>query len=228
MASDLASLEEARRFFSLIARPGDVFELRALVRVNGQQHVTSGFFDDVEALARAAVQASGRHDGCYVTINPVKRELLFRAPKNAVRRAGSGETTSDRDVVMRRHMLVDVDPVRPAGISSSDAEHDAAIDQAKRIRDHLGARRWPEPILADSGNGAHLLYELDLPVDDGGFVQKTLTVLSKLFSTGELKVDEKVFNPARISKVYGTLTRKGVDAPERPHRLARILEAPCK
>lgn len=227
MADVIASLEQARQFFALIARPGDVFELRALARVNGQQHVTSGFFDDLDALARAAVHASGKHDGCYVTINPVKRELLFRAQKNTLRRAGSGETTSDRDVLQRRHLLVDIDPIRPAGISSSDAEHAAAIDQAKRVRDYLGARNWPEPILADSGNGAHLLYEIDFPVDDAGFVQRTLTVLSKLFSTGELKVDEKVYNPARISKVYGTLTRKGVDAPERPHRLARILEAPC-
>lgn len=222
----LASLDDARRFFSLIARPGDVFELRGLVKVNGQQHVTSGFFDDVEALARAAIERSGKDDGCYVTINPVKPELLFRAPKNKVRRAGGGETTSDKDVAWRRHMLVDVDPIRPAGISSSDAEHAAAIEQAKRIRDHLAAQGWPQPILGDSGNGAHLLYPIDMPVDDGGLVQQVLAALHRRFSTDALKIDEKVFNPARISKVYGTLTRKGVDAPERPHRLARILEAP--
>lgn len=227
MSAALASLDDARRFFSLVARPGDVFELRGLARVNGQQHVTSGFFDDIEALARAAIERSGKDDGCYVTINPVKPELLFRAPKNKLRRAGSGETTSDRDVLVRRHLLVDIDPIRPAGISSSDAEHAAAIEQAKRVRDHLAPKGWPEPILADSGNGAHLVYEIDLPVEDGGLVQRTLTLLHRRFSTDALKIDEKVYNPARISKVYGTLTRKGVDAPERPHRLARILEAPC-
>lgn len=226
MTALVSSIEEAKRFFSLIARPGDVFELRGLARVNGQQHVTSGFFDDVAALAKAAVERSGKDDGIYVTVNPVKPELLFRAPKNTLRRAGSGDTTSDRDVAWRRHLLVDIDPIRPAGISSSDGEHQAAIDQAKRMRDFLATKLWPEPILADSGNGAHLLYEIDLPVDDGGIVQRTLTTLHRLFSTTALKIDEKVYNPARISKVYGTLTRKGVDAPERPHRLARILEAP--
>jgi len=35
-----------------------------------------------------------------------------------------------------------------------------------------------------------------------------------------------VFNPARIWKLYGTVSRKGDSIPERPHRLARILEAP--
>ncbi len=223
-----ASIEDLRRFTTLLWRPGDVYELRGLVRANGQQHVTSGFFDDPEAFIRAAMERSGADDGCYVTVNPIKPELLFRAPKNRVRRAGSGETTSDRDVLCRRHMLIDIDPVRPAGISSSDAEHAAAIDQARRVRDFMAARYWPEPILADSGNGAHLLYPIELPVNDGGLVQKTLGALSRVFSTPALKVDEKVFNPARISKVYGTLTKKGIDAPERPHRLARILEAPCK
>lgn len=222
----VASIEDARRFFAFIARPGDVFELRGLVKTNGQMHVTSGFFDDIDALAKAAIDRSGKDDGCYVTINPVKPELLFRAPKNRVRRAGGGETTSDKDVAWRRHLLVDVDPVRPAGISSSDAEHQAAIDQAKRIRDRLAAEGWPSPLLADSGNGAHLLYPIDMPVDDGGLVAQMLAALHRTFSTSVLKVDEKVFNPARISKVYGTLTRKGVDAPERPHRLARILEVP--
>jgi hypothetical protein len=46
----------------------------------------------------AAAARSGKDDGVYVTINPVNPALLARAPKNKVRRAGSGDTTSDRDV----------------------------------------------------------------------------------------------------------------------------------
>ena len=38
-----------------------------------------------------------------------------------------------------------------------------------------------------------------------------------------LKVDEKVYNPSRISKIYGTLARKGQSLSDRPHRWARIL-----
>ena len=32
--------------------------------------------------------------------------------------------------------------------------------------------------------------------------------------------------PARITKLYGTMTRKGDHTPERPHRRSRILEIP--
>lgn len=223
-----ASIDDAKRFFSLLARPGDVFELRGLVRVNGQQHVTSGFFDDIDALVRAAIDRSGKDSGVYVTLNPVEPALLARAPKNKVHRAGSGDTTSDRDVRTRRSILIDVDPVRPAGISSTDAEHDAALALARTVREELASAGWPEPIFASSGNGAHLIYAVDLPVDDGGLVRRVLERMSKRFSTPVLKVDEKVFNPARISKIYGTLTRKGEDTPERPHRIARIIEAPAQ
>lgn len=227
MTADRASFADVQRFLALLARPGDVFELRGLVRVNGQQHVTTGFFDDIEQLARTAVERSGKDDGVYLTLNPTNPALLARAPKNKVRRAGNGDTTSDRDVMQRRSLLVDVDPVRPTGISSTDEEHSAALALAERIRGDLVAAGWPVPIFADSGNGAHLIFAVDLPVDDGGLIMRVLKQLSKIYSTPALKVDEKVFNPARISKIYGTLTRKGEDTPERPHRLARIIEAPA-
>lgn len=221
-----ASLDDARRFLSLLAKPGDVFELRSLSKVQGQQHVDAGYFDDFEALARAAVERSGRADGVYITINPVHPGLLSRAPRNRVQRAGNQGTTSDREVRTRRSILVDIDPVRPTGISSTDEEHAKALDLARRIRDDLSAIGWPQPILADSGNGGHLIYGVDLPVDDGGLVSRVLKSLSAKYSTNECKVDEKMFNPARISKIYGTLTRKGENTPERPHRVARIVDAP--
>ena len=58
------------------------------------------------------------------------------------------------------------------GISSSDDEHTAALERAMAIRDELSKRGWPEPIFADSGNGGHLLYQVDLPRDDGGLVER--------------------------------------------------------
>lgn len=221
-------ISSAALLLSLVAQPGDVFELRGLVRYQGQQHTTSGYFDDVGAMANAAIERSGKDDGIYFTLNPVHPGLLSRAPKNKVRRAGNGDTTSDKDVRVRRSILIDVDPVRPAGISSTDTEHDAAIALANRIADELAAAGWPAPIRADSGNGGHLIYAVDLPVDDGGLVKRVLAALSRRYTTSELKIDEKVFNASRISKIYGTLTRKGENTDERPHRYSAILHAPAK
>lgn len=221
-----ASPDDAHRFLALLARPGDVFELRALSKRDGKQQIAAGFFDDMAALARAAIERSGRDDGVYVTLNPLHRGLLSRLPANRVQRVGNGDSASDRDVATRRHLLIDIDPIRPAGISSDDAEHAAAIALATRMQIDLSALAWPEPLLADSGNGAHLIYAVDLPRDDGKLIERVLAELSRRYSTPALKVDEKVFNPARISKIYGTLTRKGQSTPERPHRIARICSAP--
>lgn len=224
--SHAESITDARRFLALLAMPGEVFELRGLSKGRSAPMVTAGYFDNMEALATAACDRSGADEGVYVTINPVNPALLARAPANRVRQAGNGDTTSDRDVQRRAHLLVDVDPIRPAGISSTDAEHTAALELAHWIAQQLDADGWPEPLRGDSGNGAHLIYAIDLPVDDGGLVKRVLGELSRRFTSATLKVDEKVFNPARISKVFGTLTRKGENAADRPHRVSTIIAAP--
>lgn len=226
MIQSQSSPEDAQRFLALLARPGDVFELRALSKRNGKQQIAAGFFDDMGALAQAAIARSGREDGIYITLNPVHPGLLSRLPANRIHQVGNGDSTSDRDVIARRHLLIDIDPIRPAGISSDDVEHAAALALATRMQVELAALDWPEPLVADSGNGAHLVYAIDLPRDDGKLVERVLAELSRRYSTPQLKVDEKVFNPARISKIYGTLTRKGQSTPDRPHRIARICSTP--
>ncbi len=98
-----------------------VTELRAL-NVGGQGTV-SGYFDDHEKLAHAAAVYSGKASGIYFTLNPVNPDLLARAVNCCKKYAKN--TTKDADIVRRRWLLVDLDPKRPAGISSTDAEHQA-------------------------------------------------------------------------------------------------------
>jgi putative DNA primase/helicase len=119
--------------------------------------------------------------------------------------------------------------VRPAGIAASDEEHAAALQRAIDIDEWLQAQGWPAGVYADSGNGGHLLFRLDLPVDDGGLVERCLKALAARFDDEQVRVDTGVFNPARIWKLYGTLAGKGdAEAAKigRPHRMARILNAP--
>ena len=117
--------------------------------------------------------------------------------------------------------------MRPAGISSSDGEHAAAVQRARTIADDM-AGEWERPILADSGNGAHLLYRIDLPNDQEAlaFVTHALAELDRRYSDDVVKVDVTSANAARIWKAYGTVARKGDSIPGRPHRLSRILEVP--
>ena len=152
------ALEEATRAVAVMFRPDDVVELR--VPKAGRNRTISGYFNVAATLVEAIREMDGKGPGVYVTLNPVEPELLARA-NNRVR-AFAETTTSDADIVLRRWLLVDCDPVRPAGISSSRQELEAALDAAEKVREHLRGRQWPEPILSLSGNGFHLLYRLPI------------------------------------------------------------------
>jgi hypothetical protein len=137
-------------------------------------------------------------------------------------------TTSDQDITRRTWLPIDFDPVRPSGVSSTEAEHEAALKRAQQVRAWLREQGWSEPIYADSGNGAHLLYPIELLNDDASrdHVKSCLEVLDGLFSDEKVQVDTTTFNAARIWKMYGTLACKGESTTDRPHRLAQILEIP--
>jgi hypothetical protein len=127
-------------------------------------------------------------------------------------------------VLAYRHLLIDADPVRPAGISSSDAELDAALKLRDEIASEIASDyRLPEPIRAVSGNGGHLLYPLpDLPAGKyGPVIKQMLKEISVKFSTDLVTIDTTVFNPSRIWKLYGTVARKGDEVDAGPHREAR-------
>ena len=183
----------------------------------------SGYYSDLEALTAQAEKYFLA--GTYVTINPCNPALLARRSNRTIDWADT--TTSDADVTSRRWLPIDLDPIRPSKISSTNVEHEAALNLARTIRDDLSKLHgWPEPILADSGNGAHLLYRLDMPNDAAArdLLQRTLQALDYLYSDDRVGVDITCFNASRIMKLYGTVSRKGDDTTDRPHRLARILE----
>lgn len=70
---------------------------------------------------------------------------------------------------------------------------------------------WPRPVTCDSGNGYHALFRIDLPNDDESklLVQRVLQALDFRFSTATVKIDVSVYNPSRITKLYGTTACKG-------------------
>lgn len=218
---------EIRRALAILV-PSGIFEIRApQARLNGHRPGTAaGYFDDPSAAAQAAARLSGTAPGVYLTLNPVDPALLARARNRLDPRAK--HTTRDAEIMARRWLLLDFDPARPAGISSSHAEHEAALERAQQCRDWLALRRWPDPIYADSGNGAHLLYRIDLPndADSKGLIEAILKTLARQFGDDVVALDTGVFNAARIGKLYGTAACKGDPVPDRPHRIARILDAP--
>ena len=112
------------------------------------------------------------------------------------------------------------------GISATDEEKEAAHKKAIEIYNFLEGYGWHQPMVADSGNGFHLLYRINQRCDDDGLIEKVIARLGDRFDGEGVKLDRTVFNPARIVRLYGTLAAKGDDTQERPHRTSKILKAP--
>lgn len=226
--------------------PDQVVELRALkmhdgaAAQGGTGYTAAGTFRGTELveMARQSLTLSGNCQGVYYTLNPLRAERLVRqAPR--VQRASRGQTAEDLDVIERRWLLIDIDPVKPAAHSddsATDEEKRRTLAVARVVRDYLTGEGWAAPVLCDSGNGHHLLYKLaepypvvsgeNFPLKEDDVIRKVLLHLADRFGGADGVIDTKVFNPARIVKFPGTLACKGEPTEERPHRRARVLEVP--
>ena len=207
-------------WLSLLHEPDEIVEIRSI----DPKPVVSGYFKaDSPAIARELAKYPNRT--FYQTMNRVKsacysrgqHERLIERPK---------ETTSDNDIAGYQWILIDADPVRPSGISASKDEKEAARRVAGMAMKKLMAMGFSEPVVADSGNGYHLLFKVHASTDDRQVLADFLAVLDMWFSTDAVKIDTAVYNPARITKLYGTVARKGANTPDRPHRPSRIIRKP--
>lgn len=206
-----------------IVPQGTTFEIRALGTRKGQ--IDSGYFNSPAEAATAIVNSQNYWQGVYVTPNPVQPDLMARSFNRLT--PWAQKTTNDPDITARHWLMVDIDPIRPSGISSSNEEHEAALNHARTVAASMSLLYgFPQPLIADSGNGAHLMYRVrwentDTVRDE---VHLFLRIMRELFSTPTLDMDVTVFNAARIWRVYGTYARKGDSIPERPHRRSKVLQ----
>ncbi len=216
---------EIKRTLETICGEDQITELRALnVRdpETGNTRNHSGFFNDYEAMASEAERIGQYAEGVYFTPNPIDVDAV-QGKLNELTPGSTGGSAKNHDISRIHWLLIDFDPVREARISSTQEEQTAALDLAVRVSVQMSTLGWPKPISASSGNGAHLMYRVDLPVEDSGLIRGALEALAGMFDTPRVIIDKSVHNPARIWRLYGTWARKGENTPERPHRPSHIL-----
>lgn len=226
--------------WDMFTMPGEVMEVRILNasgKIENKDYIRnatiSGYFDDFDSFVKCTKGAEQglTFSGIYFTLQVIDPRLIGRA-FNRLKPATL--TTSDNDVRAYRWLLIDCDPVRPSGISSSEVELKAALQTRNDVCLYLESEfQFAKPLKAMSGNGYHALYQLpDMPVNDESkvFLKGILNTLSARFDSDKVKIDRTVFNPARICKLYGSRAYKGDVVPagykrdERPHRVSYIEE----
>ena len=82
--------------------------------------------------------------------------------------------------------------IRPSGISATKEEKAAAVELADEVERRLQHRGFPRAVRADSGNGSHLIYVIDLPTNDDGLIERVLQALAFRFDTDRVKIDQTV------------------------------------
>ena len=212
--------------WSLIGKDRPVVEIRALSPKGSRiplhsfvQHFRSCDYKDLESFRSAfeskALALNTEGYNLYTPINPIRSH--FCGPGGA----------RDTDIDCRTWLLTDIDRKGDTSCPASEEEVDAARAVARSIRDYLASLEWPSPIAMESGNGFHLYYRLaHLENSDAvsAQIKRTLIGLATKFDNDTVGVDRVVYNAGRITKIPGTIARKGAESEGRPYRMAMIVD----
>lgn len=182
------------------------------------KHFRAAEYENVETCRRAFEQEALRLNAggynVYIVMNPINADF-------------TGYAAGDDDIEFRDLLLIDIDRAVKQVEPATDAEVEASRLVANDIRAHLSERGFSNPLRVMSGNGHHLYYVLkDVPntPEATATVQQVLHNLAAKFDNADVKVDTAVFNASRITKVPGTIMRKGNESDDRPYRMAALHE----
>ena len=133
-------------------------------------------------------------------------------------------TVSNKDIKKIKFILLDIDPKRPSGTASTDEQK----EEAKKVFDNCLQYLEDNNIhyyTFDSGNGYHALIPIDIECtkENSRIIKELLYHLDSKFSSERARVDTGVHNPARITRLYGTLNTKGIQIKPECCRISKFL-----
>lgn len=173
-------------------------------------------------LLETVEHAVPKFTGAYLLCNgPIDPAICARYPQNKWVKADNGRA-GDSQIATRRSVFIDIDPVRPKGISATNEERRQAWEVASKVRTFLEENLGKTCIgFGGSGNGFFLLIAVEPIAPDSeqtAKISRFLKALQRSFGTDAVSIDDSVVNPARLFAAPGTWKRKGQNTEDRPHR----------
>ncbi len=168
-----------------------------------------------KAFAKSAFELNDAGYNIYTCFNPIKEDLAL----------GLHDGVLDKHIARRTRVLIDLDRAGEAKDPADEQELRSAFATCSEIEEFISQTFLVDPFKVMSGNGYHLYLPIDLPNDESSAKQckQLLRSLHHRFSTDRIQVDIKVHNASRITKVPGTIARKGTESRSRPYRMARVV-----
>ena len=219
------NVQTIRQWYDVFKGNKDLTEIRILD--NNSKRTYSGYFTDIESLLTAIKP----YDNCniYFTLNKIddacysreQHDRIVVKPKSA---------TSDKEIIARDWILIDIDCEKPSDTNSTDEEKAAARLIGNQVYKFLSDEGFNEGVACDSANGFHLLYRCAMLNNEKNTetIKNFLQMLDILFSTDKVKIDTTTFNASRICKLYGCISRKGSNTKSRPQRESKIIKVPSE
>ena len=212
-----------RLWYDVFKNNNELVEIRILDPNSKKSY--SGYFTDVETILREIRP----YENCniYFTLNVINDACYSREQHDRISTRPKS-TTSDNEILARKWCLIDIDCEKPADTNSSDEEKELAKEVVNNVYKFLRDEGFEQPVICDSANGFHLLYKMAMKstTENTETMKNFLKVLDMYFSTEKVKIDTSTFNPSRICKLYGVISRKGSNTKERPQRESKILRVP--
>jgi hypothetical protein len=174
--------------------------------------------DRQEAFEAEALRLNLAAYNVYTCVNPIRPD--FTGNETNMR------AVSDADIRVRRLLMIDIDRVHAVGPIHED-EIDEVLAFAWRVETWLHEQHGFAATSVFSGNGVHLYLPLaDLPNDKASkeASHAVLQALAKRFDDDKFRIDTATFNAGRITKVPGTVARKGKESEGREHLVAQVIE----
>jgi hypothetical protein len=227
-------LEDIKAGIHAFFNPQQLVEVRTM-GTNGYWH--GFYFDNHERMAEVIKQLDHdpRIQSVYYVFNEINPKLdVARNPTadevEKILTGPSQRLTSNEDIIKRRWLFIDVDTIRAVGHehdSSTREEKAACREVFTRIQEYLESRGWPIPLVADSGNGYHIFIKINMDntAVNTAYIEDCLKALAVKFTCASASIDPQIFNASRITRAYGTHTRKGLETAERPYRRNKIKRA---
>lgn len=225
---DYSDLTKTFNVFNLAAT-----QVRGIRILEGKTQLVAGVFSNVGNLINSIESAVGGNVNWYFVFNEIdahvlKNKVVYNENNECLRILKNGGGIADCDIVKRRWVMLDFDPRRPSGTSSTDEQLEKAKQVAKRVWEFLFYNGFYDYVGCLSGNGYHIMLPCDMVVNEqtDRLVKDFIKVISMLFSTQDVEIDVAVSNRSRLTKLYGTLAMKGENSELTLHRLSRIEHCP--
>ena len=216
--------EEILRAADALFEPGQLVEVRLKGR-DGQ--IASRYYKDREKMAAvlAKQDATENWAAAWWTLQQLKAEAHVGKQ--------TGETTKRDDIANYRWLVIDIDRTdkQSKKLNATSVEKEQLLAVARDVMAWLAERGVRDCILADSGNGYHILIKLSPLVANERnhkLIKEVLVAIKHEFRAHArvADIDTSLAEPEQVIKAYGTTTRKSQSTNDRPWHESKLLHVP--